>query len=137
MARFKLELDPDPGFTIIGISCHERHYRLCWALNRSMGMQLTRRRTDITAPSGHRQARFATFDHIDPETNARCTLVENHGGGDLLMREYRQADYFMVVDDLLASSIPGLLERVRRTDFVLAAFPVELRTMKAGHKLLE
>ena len=47
MARLKLELEPDPEVVVIGISCHEQDYRLCWALNRHLGLTLTRRRTGL------------------------------------------------------------------------------------------
>ena len=34
MAKQKLEMDSDPDITVIGISCHENDYRLCWSINR-------------------------------------------------------------------------------------------------------
>ena len=137
MARFKLELEPDPDVSIIGISCHEQHYRLCWALNRSTGMNLSRRREDISENIDGRRSRYATFDHMDPDTNARCTLVRNHGGDGYLLHEFKQADYFLVIDNVLAEREPPLLDLVRSTEFVLAAFPLELSHLRAGHKLLQ
>ncbi len=136
MAKVKLDLDPDPEVTIIGISSHVNDYRLCWALNRSMGLSLTRRRQDITDTTGGHLARFATFDHGDPEGGERLTLVHNHCGDGILLREQRQADFFLVVDNAVAETRPDLLERLRRTEFVLAVFPLSFGQLRAGHKLL-
>lgn len=138
MAKFKLDTDPDPEVMIIGISSHVHELRLCWALNRSLGLSLTRRRTDITDITGDHTAHFATFDHRDDDpASGALTLIHNHSSGGVLLKEHRQADFFLVVDQDHAARMPGLLDRVRDTDLVLAAFPLDLHQMRAGHKLLD
>src|SRR5690606_23015245 len=99
MAKLRLDLDPDPDVTVIGISSHVHDHRLCWALNRSMGLRLTRRRKDITEVNEGREACFATFDQAWPpseEHRPRLTLVHNHSGEGILLREQKQADFFLV-----------------------------------------
>ena len=133
MARLKLELEPDPEVVVIGISCHEQDYRLCWALNRRLGLLLTRRRAglnDLEDGSGM----HAAFDHRDAEDRISHTVVDNHGTGGPLIREHREADFFLVVDREAADT--DLLEQVRRTELVLAAYPLEFGRIRAGHKLL-
>ena len=129
MARLKLELEPDPEVVVIGIS------RLCWSLNRHLGLALTRRRTglnDVEDGTGM----HAAYDHTDQEDHISHTVVDNRGPGGPLIREHREADYFLVVDRDVAEADEGLLDRVRGTDLVLAAFPLEFGRIKAGHKLL-
>ncbi|MCB0813459.1 MAG: IPExxxVDY family protein, partial [Flavobacteriales bacterium] len=135
MARLKLELEPDPEVVVIGISCHEQDYRLCWALNRHLGLTLTRRRTGLhDAEDG--TGLHAAYDHMAGPDHISHTVVDNHGTSGSLIREHREADYFLVVDREMAEADERLLERVRGTDFVLAAFLLDFGTLKAGHKLL-
>jgi len=136
MAKLKLDIEPDPEVTIIGISSHVHDYRLCWALNRSTGLVLTRRRADIEDDADGRSAHYSAFDHTEDGNPARCTLVHNHSADGVLLKEHRQADYFLVVDNELAETRPDLLDRVRSADFVLTAFPIAFGQLRAGHKLL-
>lgn len=136
MAKFKLDLDPDPEVTVVGISSHVNDYRLCWSLNRALGLELTRRRTDLHDESNGRASHHAAFDHEAPDIHARVSLVRNLGTEGLLMREHRQADYFLVVDDALTHRWPDLPARVRAAEFVLAAFPLDMENLRTGHKLL-
>ena len=134
MAKFKLELDPDPEVTIIGISSHVHDYRLCWSINRTMHIALARRKVDIADGDG--KARYAAFDHVDDPTNGRVTLVSNHGEEGKLLKDQRHADYFLVVDNELAERTPDLLDRLRGAEFVLTAFPLPFTQLRTGHKLL-
>lgn len=136
MAKLKLEMEPDPAVTVIGISSHVNDYRLCWSINKAVGLALTRRRTDIAEESNGIAAHYSAYDHVDESTQARYTLVNNHSGDGILLKEHRQTDYFLVVDNEIANSQPDLLDKVRTADFVLTAFPLVFEQLRAGHKLL-
>lgn len=136
MARLRLDPPPEPDVTIIGISSHVHDYRLCWALNRSMGLELARRATDIVDDTKHGPAHYAVFDHADPETEASYTLVSNNGRDGRLIKDQRQANYFLIVDAEEAERRPALLDHVLATEFVLTAFPLTYKELRAGHKLL-
>jgi len=136
MAKKKLQLVATPDVTVIGISSHVEHYRLCWAMNRAMDLVLTRRRADITSDESGRPVHFSAFDQTDEHNIVRWSLVSNHCGNDRLMKEQKAADYFLVLDTEVAQERPTLLDQVRNVEFVLTAFPVDLRKLRAGHKLL-
>src|SRR4029453_14184966 len=99
MARHKLDLEPEPDALVIGISSHVNDYRLCWALNRSLGVALARRTTDIAGIEGNTNARFAAYDHQDEESGTQLTLISNRSEGGRLLKDQKQADYFLVVDE--------------------------------------
>lgn len=131
--KLRLDLEPDPEVNVIGISSHVHDYRLCWSINRSIGIALSRRAQEIRDEDN---AAYAAFDHEDAETHARFTLVNNRGGSGLLVKEQRSADYFLVVDECAPIDPEQLLQRVRSAEFVLAAFSVSFDQLRAGHKLL-
>ena len=136
MAKKKLQLDATPDVTVIGISSHVEDYRLCWAINRAMELNLVRRRSDITVEVGAKQARYSAFDQVDDGKVVRWSLVHNHCGKSLLVKEQKQADYFLVLDSEVAEERPALLDQVREVEFILTAFPVDLSKSRAAHKLL-
>jgi hypothetical protein len=136
MAKLKLEMDLDPEVTIIGISSHVHDHRLCWSLNRALGLRMGRSDHDIEDTVAGRRTSYAVFAHVDTELEGRYLLVTNHGTDGILLKAQRQADFFLVVDDHLAEREPDLLDRVRRAEFVLTAFPLPFARIRAGHKLL-
>lgn len=136
MAKHKLDMDPDPEVMLIGISSHVNDYRLCWSLNRSLGINLTRRDRDISDPGPERMASYSAFDHTDEESQAVFSLVNNHSGDGILLKDQRQADYFLVVDENAPVRQDELLARVREADFVLTAFPLDARQLRGAEKLM-
>ncbi len=136
MTRIKLDLEPDPEVSVIGISSHEKDYRLCWALNRRLGIAMGRRENDITDDRAGTPSSYAVFDHEEEGTEAHYMLVNNHGLAGSLFKEFRQADYFLVVDNNANIRRDELLDRVRTTEHVLAAFPLEFKEIRGAHKLL-
>lgn len=136
MAKHKLDMDPDPEVMLIGISSHVNDYRLCWSLNRSLGINLTRRDRDISDPGPEKMASYSAFDHTDEESQAVFSLVNNHSGDGILLKDQRQADYFLVVDENAPVRQDELLARVREADFVLTAFPLDARQLRGAEKLM-
>lgn len=135
MAKHKLDLEPVPDTNVIGISSHVNDYRICWALNRSLGVQLTRRKDDIVMPDGGSSARFSAYDHVDEDSGALLTLIGNRSEGAWLLKEQKHADYFLVVDVRGPITAEAALERVRNTEFVLAAFMLDLKRLRSGLEL--
>lgn len=137
MGKIKFDNQDMPEVHLIAISSHVKDFRLCWAINKGLGLNMRRRRTDITSPGPERIASFSVYDHLYEETLATVSLVSNHAEDGVLLPEQRQADYFLVIDEDSALRPSEALERVRGTEFVLAAFPVKFSDIKEALKLLE
>lgn len=136
MAKFRLDERIVPKVTVLGISSHVADYRLCWSLNRTLGLDMSRRREDITDGAGAGMQYFSVFFQRDEEGEVQWSLVSNNNGTKHLIPKEHQADYFLVVDRDTAKADPDLLDRVRSAEFVLTAYPVDFDRMKLGHKLL-
>ncbi|MFZ1687912.1 MAG: IPExxxVDY family protein [Flavobacteriales bacterium] len=136
MAKLKLDIAPDPELTIIGISSHEKDYRLCWALNKELNIELGRTDTDVILNEEGHSTSFPVFEHVDEEENLHVTLVHNRSAGGLLLKEQKLADYFLMLNNDAPFETDDLLARVRATPFVLTAFPLDYHSLREGHKLL-
>ena len=137
MAKFKLDLDPDPEVFLIAISSHVNDYRLCWSLNNGLGLQLARRTDDIQDEGPEGSAHFCVFDQPGIDGEPSWTLVANHAPDGVLVPEQRQADYFLVMGTDSIQTPEEVLETVRKTQFVLAAYILEANTLKSAHKILQ
>ncbi|MEO8732759.1 MAG: hypothetical protein ABI373_00375, partial [Flavobacteriales bacterium] len=75
--------------------------------------------------------------HTEEATQANITLISNHAPEGVLVNEQRQADFFLLVDGESTLSAALALERVRQAEFVLTAFPLDIKSLKGAYKLLQ
>lgn len=137
MAKHKFDSVPLPNIFLIGISSHVNDYRLCWALNKSLGIDLGRRKEDLRPHGSGQAVGFAAFDHVEEETQAMYSLLSNHAPDGVLLGDQRHADYFLLVDEECSLRPGEALTKVRQAEFVLTAFPLDIKTIKDAYKLLE
>lgn len=136
MPKYRLEENVTPQLEVFGISCHVPDYRLCWSLNRGLGLDLTRRREDIVEEVKGRALHYPVFEQRDDEEELRWWLVANLCGKRRLLPQQKQADFFLVADAATAAREEELFERLRGAEFVLTAYVVDQGSLKMGHKLL-
>lgn len=125
-----------PQVVVFGISSHVPDYRLCWALNKALGLDLARRREDIVEHARSKDLHYPVFQHSAHDDTVTWSLVCNTCGKRRLIAGQAQADYFLVIDQETAESEQDLLQHLRATEFVLLAYPIELNELRNGHKLL-
>jgi hypothetical protein len=128
LAKYRLEATSPVHVGIIGISCHENGYRLCWSLNRSLHIALARRDSEHLGRP--------IYDHLDEESGQPWCLLTNHAAEGALLKSMRQVDHFLVVADAYDHAQEDLLERVRKADFVLTAFRVPTSGLRPNNPLL-
>ena len=63
--------------------------------------------------------------------------MNNHSADGILLKEHKQADYFLIVDESAPLTSEELIDNVRKTEFVLMAYPLDARTERGAHKLLQ
>ncbi|MBS1570332.1 MAG: IPExxxVDY family protein [Bacteroidetes bacterium] len=137
MAKLKLENDILPDAQVIAISSHVNDYRLCWSLNRSLGIALSRNRSDIEEEGPEHPAFYPVFSHQEEDGAALFSLIGNHAQEGVLIASQRQADFFLVAEGENRPEAAELLGRVRAAEFVLAAFTLDIRSIKGAYKLLQ
>ena len=73
---FQLEVEYDYDFLILGVSCHERDYRMCWLINKTLGFDLSRDE-DLVLHVGGEKVGFPIFSYEIPEELTRIFLIKN------------------------------------------------------------
>lgn len=138
MNKFKLTIEYDYDFTLVGISCHEKDYRIAWALNNKLRTDL-RKAEDlkIELKKNISPTLFPFYEFIDEELFREFFLLSNRGGKGLLIPEQKQVDYFLMVKgNFSPADKNSLLKQVKDINIVLAAYDIDPNSLDSKQNLL-
>lgn len=138
MSKFRLDIEYDYDFLLIGIACHEKDYRLCWAVNNALALDLERTEPlHISLRKEEPPAQFSLYMHENNENDTACFIVNNRSDRGLLIPEQKQADYFFVAKGPFGKrEETQMLQAIRNISFVLTAFPLVPDELKSKQNLL-
>ncbi|MBM3404183.1 MAG: IPExxxVDY family protein [Bacteroidetes bacterium] len=119
------------SFSIFGISCHLREYRLTWLINQAAGVHLSRKDDFVKQSSKPQENRaFSLYHYHDEATAITLHLLANRNAQGVLFPSLKQADYLMIVQGAMPTPKKlDLLECLRNINDVLAVFPVEAQSL--------
>lgn len=145
--KFRLDIEYDYDFFLAGISCHEKPYRLCWAINRALGQELVQ--TDpltIALKKTDPPCDFPIFKLVNKENDTAFLLVANKTetiGADqqptiaLLIPEQHQADYFFIVQGAFTNyDLEQMTKCIREISFVQLIYKINPSVLKSKENLL-
>ena len=133
MAKKKLLLENDYDFFLFGISCPERSFRLCYALNnqfkvsfsKSSDMELHEKNQTVSA-------RFPVFTYRDEEMFTDYRVIINKADNKFLVPEFKQADYLLMIQGgLPGSEKNAILKKIKDVSFVQTAFEIDPKKIKS------
>lgn len=138
MNKFKLTIEYDYDFVLVGISCHEKDYRLAWSINDKLKTEL-RKAEDlkIELKKNTTPTQFPFYEFIDEEAFREYFLIGNRGGKGLLIPEQKQVDYFLMIRGTCNSTDKSsLLKQLKDINIVLAAYDINPNGLDSKQNLL-
>ncbi|MFZ5553705.1 MAG: IPExxxVDY family protein [Bacteroidota bacterium] len=138
MTKFQLDVDYDYDFDLVGISSHARDYRLCWALNQKLGLQLAKKKEDLDNKP-KKQSEFSIhslYEYYHEEDHVEYQLLENRSGNSLIIPEYKQADYLLLLRNNHAVNTEQMIASIREIELVLTAYRIDVPTLKSKENLI-
>lgn len=136
--RYKLEVDYEYDFILIGISSHEKAHRVAWGANQSLELDLTR--TDsymISLKKNEPASEFTRFTWEHPDFEATYTLLSNKGTHGLLVAEQNQADYFLLAQGpFTPEDEQEMISKLRTVNFILMAYKIDPQILKSKQNLI-
>jgi hypothetical protein len=138
LGKFTLDVAYDFDFILLGISCHEKDYRISWALREKLGIDLCRGEDIvISSKKGTQTDAFAVFEHFSEENESSIFLVSNRSGSALLVPEQRSADYFLIArGGYDQENKEEILLLIKDITFVLTAYAIDPATLKSKQNLI-
>ena len=161
MGKHTLEIQYDYDFVLIGISSHEKDYRICWALNNKFGIELIKVNSlEIKGKKQETPSFFSLFTYDHPDSFIEYTVVANlsesktgsikentlfgskakpqsYSENEFLIPEHKQMNYFFVIKgELDDASVQQMIKQIKEIDMVLTAIPIDASQLKSKHNLI-
>lgn len=136
--KYALEEEYDFDFDLLGISCHEKDYRLCWALNHALSISLAKEENDIEVilKKSNRCSLHSMFTFYDNELETEYRLISNRSTLGVLIPEKSQADYLLMISENSEMTIEEVRKKVNEIPFVLTSFVLEVESLKSKENLI-
>ena len=136
MARkiHKLKGFQPENFKVICIASHQNHYRLSWAINQALNIQL--QQSDdllIKNNKANIEQNFSKYSFQDKTLSVTYHLIANKGEQGYLLKDMPNIDFYLKIegDEIEDSFVPELINKIKSLDIVITAF--ELKPMKNVH----
>lgn len=161
MAKHTLKLDDDYDFVLIGISSHEKEYRICWALNNKFNFEL--KKIDSLEFKGKKQdtsSFFSLFKYENQEEFLEYFVLANlsenksvepqnytlfkendkqsqSNENEFLIPEYKQMNYFFVIKgEITANEVEETIRKIKEIDLVQTAVKIDIAQLKSKQNLI-
>lgn len=161
LGKHTLKIEYDFDFVLIGISSHEKDYRICWALNKTLGLDLTKNESlEIKSKKQNTPSFFSLFKYENTEEFMEYFVISNlsenklfaskdntlFGKGvkesqstetGILIPEHRQMNCFFVIrGEMEESRIEEIIQLIKEIDIVLTAVSIDVKTLKSKTNLI-
>lgn len=125
-------------YTLFGISCHLKDYRLSFLLNQHLDLAFVKMDDFITAATSQRASQaFSFYSCRDDDRFNVYHLVANRGELVILLPELKQTDFLLLVDGPFKKAQKDLLlATVKAIPNVLTAFEIRFETIKNHESFL-
>jgi len=135
---YLLEDDYDYDFKLLGISCHEKDYRICWGINTHLGFSLEREENDIEViiKKSNRHSLHSSFEYYDNDYDNEYFLLTNRSSLGYLIPEKAQADYLLMIKENYPVDLKDLISQLKSIPFVLTAFEIDVYSLKSKENLI-
>ncbi len=138
LAKFRLDVEYEYDFFLIGISCHEKPYRLCWAINKALEIEMTVSKSlSISLKKNEAASEFPLFEMGSKENETSYALISNKMDSDVLIPEQNQADYFFIIKGPFhETDLEEMMKKIREISFVLMTYRINPDQLKSKQNLL-
>jgi len=137
MSKQKLKLNYDYDFIMIGISCYNRDYALCHAINNKLNIELKKEDDLIVVDSKTSQSSEFPLFSFEDEYNIIYHLIANSGSKSLLIPEYDKFDFFLLIKNTNRDfDVSGLVSELKNIPIIVLLTKIIPDTLKSKQNLI-
>ncbi len=138
MAKQVLTIEYEFDFTLFGISCHEKDYRLSWALNKGLNIDMAKTPDYQIETKKQKEAlSYSAYSFEDTQRYLHFFLIANKGSQSLLLPEQKQADFLLLIKGTVnPESKLNFLKEIKASQDVLTAFEIDPNSLRSKENLL-
>jgi len=134
-----LETRSEPAlYTLVGISCHLKDYRLSFLLNHHLNLDFIKKSDFPLTVSPKKEADSFSFYHCRDEDQFNVYyLLSNRGQESFLLPEMKQTDFLLLVEGPFKKNrLDRIQQQIRGIPNVLTCFEIKLLSLKNYETLL-
>ena len=136
MSKILLSIEEDYDFTLIGISCHTKDYRLCWELNKTLNIDLSKS-LDLEISKKKETNSVSFYEFVDDENYLEYYLISNLGSNGYLISEYKKVDFFLLLKgNTSTNQTKDIIAKINSLSLVLTSFNIDPNLLKSKQNLL-
>jgi len=125
-------------YTLLGISCHHKDYRLSFLLNQALDSEFLKMDDLPLFPPGTKEATdFSFYFYKDEDNFNSYFLISNRSQENVLVPAFRQVDFLLLIEGpFKKAQKDSVLKRIKSVPNILMAFEIDLSTIKNYENLL-
>ena len=136
MSKFTLNIEEDYEFSLIGISCHAKDYKLCFEFNKLLEVDFIRTE-DLDIDSKKTQGNYSLYEYIDEDNFMDYYLISNRSSKGVLIPEHKTIDYFLLLKGATNDDITDdMIQKISTLQIVLTAYKIDVDTLKSKQNLI-
>ncbi len=136
MSKLVLTFEEDYEFSLIGISCHSKDYRLCWELNKQLSIDMVRT-ADLEISKKDTVSSFSFYEFIDETNYLEYYLISNRGNSGHIIPEQKSMDFFLMIKGNISDNhTKDCIAKINSLSLVLTSFNVDPNQLKSKQNLL-
>ena len=163
MGKHTLEIEYDYDFLLIGISSHEKDYRLCWAVNNKLGIELSKQESlEIKGKKQLTPSYFSFFLFEDQTTFKQYVVVANFSESktsafqtsnlfedqekhskankneiEYLIPEQKAMNYFFIIrGEIHKDETEEILNKLKEINTIQTAVRIDINSLKTKQNLV-
>lgn len=139
MGKHTLEIEYDYSFVLIGISSHEKDYRICWAINNKLELDLVKTESlEIKEKKLDEPSHYSLFVCTREEEFSEYLLIANRSEKGILIPEQKQMDYFLIIkeEEIKEDKVAEIIKKIKEITLVQTAVRIDASTLKSKQNLI-
>ena len=137
--KYHLESNYEYDFSLFGICSHEKDYRLCWAVNSTLNLNLSKSNEDIELifnKESKPDAKFSVYSFTNKNNSDEYYLISNKFQRTWLIPEKSHFDFFLMIKSDEKKSYNFYLNKLKSIPFILTANHVVVEQLKSKENLI-
>ena len=134
--KHKLHVELDYDFKLIGISSHEKDYKLIFLINSALDLNFEKQEEHLTYNKKLKIEQ--SFSHYKAEeNNVIYNLLSNRCEDGFLAEEINNIDYLIqLIGDVSSNERNEIIKKIKTIDKVLTAIKLDPNCLASKHKLV-
>jgi hypothetical protein len=136
MAKLSIEIEEDYPFFAFGLAAATNDYRVCWSLNKVLGIKLKLQKPVELYRKGRDVSEHSFYTYHDEAGFCTYRVIQNRSGNSVFLSELSRVDFILITDQSPAIVPEAIVKKIREIRHILMVYQVDLDQLKQKQNLL-